>query len=234
MCVCMQEQTRDNSSISLSISINDVANILASARLPVSYGPAERMKLTKRKKKKLQAKQEESAYGLNKSEKSTMQWNGTILNLRGEVTDRHCLCFRVFVISAESQLSYFSLVSQRSSEISFFIHPPFRVYSILYLQLLHQPDRRCAVLRDRSRWTALHKGNRSDVQGVRRVQIKGGQRYLLTQNVRTQPVFSCHKKCRHILRLPRKTLFDTPVTFSTFLLEQVFNYLIFLWPSETR
>ncbi len=69
----MQEQTRDNSSISLSISINDVANILASARLPVSYGPAERMKLTKRKNKKLQAKQEESAYGLKKSEKSTMQ-----------------------------------------------------------------------------------------------------------------------------------------------------------------
>lgn len=58
----MQEQTRDNSSVSLSISISDVANILASARLPVSYGPAERMKLTKRKKKKLQAKQEESSY----------------------------------------------------------------------------------------------------------------------------------------------------------------------------
>ncbi len=58
----MQEQTRDNSFISLSISINDVANILASARLPVSYSPAEKMKLTKNKK--LQAKQEESAYGL--------------------------------------------------------------------------------------------------------------------------------------------------------------------------
>ncbi len=51
-----------------------------------------------------------------------MHWNGTILNLRGEVTDRHCLCFRVFVISAESQLSSFSLVSQRSSKISSSIH----------------------------------------------------------------------------------------------------------------
>lgn len=70
---------------------------------------------------------------VKKLEKSTMQWNGTILNLWGEVTDRHCLCFSVFVISAESQLSSFSLVSPRSSEISFFICPPFRGYSILSL-----------------------------------------------------------------------------------------------------
>lgn len=101
----MQEQMRDNSSISLSISINDVANILASARLPVSYSPAERMKLTKRKKKKIASKAGGVSLQLKKSEESTMQWNGTILNLIGEVTDQHCLCFCVFVISAESQLS---------------------------------------------------------------------------------------------------------------------------------
>lgn len=120
----------------------------------------------KKKEEKVASKARGVSLQLKKLERSTMQWNGTILNLRGEVTDRLCLCFSVFVISAESQLSSFSLVSPRSSEISFFIHPPFRGYSILYLQLLHQPDRRYAVLRDRSRWTAFHKGNRSVVQGV--------------------------------------------------------------------